>query len=296
MGARARRVALAETLEHVRQEFGTDPGAGVLHHDVHVAGRAAQVHADPPAAGRELDGVRDQVPYDLLQPIGVAGDPRRPGQRGLEPDLLGRGGRAQRVERLFDDRAQLDGPDLEPQLAHHDARDVEHVPHDLRLGLRVAVDDVDGARPLTFVELARLQEVGPAHDRVERRAQLVRERGQELVLGPVGRLRVAPRRPLALQEELPFLLDPDALDELAELAAHAEEGAEHLRIGLSLLGAEELEDAEALAPERDGDGERAAQARFQRGRLSREVVVLLEVGDPGPFERGPDAPGQSEAG
>ena len=42
--------------------------------------------------------------------------------------------------------------------------------------------------------------MGPAHDRVERRAQLVGERGQELVLGAVRLLGLAARVPLAREE------------------------------------------------------------------------------------------------
>ena len=137
-----------------------------------------------------------------------------------------------------------------------------------------------------------LQEVGPAHDRVQGRAQLVGESGQELVLGPVGRLRVPPRRLLALQERLPLPLDAEALHELSDLAAHAEEAPEQLRIRRARGVAEELEDAEALAPERHREREPAAQAGIQGRRLAREVGVLLDVGDPGAFERRPDAAGQ----
>ena len=67
-----------------------------------------------------------------------------------------------------DHGVQLDRVDLEPELAHHDARDVEDVGHDLRLRLGVAVDHLDRALALGLVELARPQEVRPAHDRVER--------------------------------------------------------------------------------------------------------------------------------
>ena len=86
-----------------------------------------------------------------------------------------------------DDRCR--GRELEPQLARDQPRHVEQVRGELRLQLRVALD---GAR----ARAARLpasswpgpQQLDPAEHRVERRAQLVRERGQELVLQPVGLL------------------------------------------------------------------------------------------------------------
>ena len=53
------------------------------------------------------------------------------------------------------------------------------------------------------VELPAAQQLGPAEDRVERRAQLVREGGQELVLEPVGLLGLGPRRLLAHQRSAP---------------------------------------------------------------------------------------------
>ncbi len=42
---RAGRVALPEALEHVGKEVGADAGPRVLHHHVHVAGRASQLGA-----------------------------------------------------------------------------------------------------------------------------------------------------------------------------------------------------------------------------------------------------------
>ncbi len=62
---------------------------------------------------------------------------------------------------------------------------------------RVAVDGFDGAGGRGLVELAGAEHVRPADHRVQGRAQLVREGGEELVLGPAGRFRVQ-QQPLAL--------------------------------------------------------------------------------------------------
>ena len=48
-------------------------------------------------------------------------------------------------------------------------------------------------RAVGLAGLLRAKGVGPGEDRVQRRPQLVRDQGQELVLGPVGRLGGLPR-------------------------------------------------------------------------------------------------------
>ncbi len=65
----------------------------------------------------------------------------------------------------------------------------EHVGQELR-GHHVALDDLQTAHPGRLVDLLLAQDAGPPQDRGERRAQLVGKRGQELVLRPVGDLRL----------------------------------------------------------------------------------------------------------
>ena len=71
----------------------------------------------------------------------------------------------------------------------HDPAQVEQVVDQLHLRPRVAVDHLDG--PLLPVGVAwaspSFSRLGPAQDRAERRAQLVRQRRQELVLDRVAR-------------------------------------------------------------------------------------------------------------
>ena len=57
----------------------------------------------------------------------------------------------------------------------------------------------DRARHRRRVERVRLQELRPDQDGAERRAQLVRDHGDELVLGAVGRLRLRARGRLRAQ-------------------------------------------------------------------------------------------------
>ena len=156
-------------------------------------------------AGGELDGVGEQVPDDLLQAVRVAGDgARRRVQHGLHADALGLGRRPHRVQSRLHHGREVHRPHVQAQLAGDDARDVEDVGDELALGARVAVDGLDGAQGGGGVELARAEHVRPAHHGVEGRAQLVGQGGQELVLGPVRRLRVAQEALALLLPELAF--------------------------------------------------------------------------------------------
>ena len=133
--ARGRAVGLPEALEDVRQELGRDALAGVARPTISTCEftrRERDLHAA--ALRRELDRVRQQVPDDLLQPVGVAGDERRrAGRARLEADALGVGGGPHRLDRRLDHGRELDRLHVEPQLAGDDPRHVEQVLDELRL-------------------------------------------------------------------------------------------------------------------------------------------------------------------
>ena len=79
--------------------------------------------------------------------------------------------------------AEVDRRGSEPELAGDDARDVEQVLDELGLRPRVALDGLERARrSARGVELAAAEQLRPAEHGVERRAQLVRDGRQELVL------------------------------------------------------------------------------------------------------------------
>ena len=195
MRAGRRGVRLAEAVEDERQELRGDALARVGDAHDHVRVFAVDGDADAAARAGELDRVGQQVPDHLLQPVRVA--PYRAGG-GVDPALerhrlrerAGRDG----VDGGLHDGADVDGPELEAQLAGDDARDVQQVVDELGLQLRVAVDHLQRALGGGGVERPALQHAHPAEHCRERCAQLVRERGEELVLGAVGvaRLGVEP--------------------------------------------------------------------------------------------------------
>ena len=161
----------------------------------------AQTHVDAPTLGRELDGVGQEIPDHLLQAIGVAR--HRPGprvERGDQGQILARGGGAHGLDRRLHHRDRVHDPDFEAQLAADDPRDVEQVLDQLALSARVPLDGLERARGRRGVEARGTQGHRPAQHGVERRAQLVGERGEELVLHAVGRLGLLARPVLAGQQ------------------------------------------------------------------------------------------------
>ena len=76
--ARRRAVGLAEAVEDVGEELGRHARARVADLDRELALAAGEGDRHAPVRRRELDRVRDEVPDDLLQAVGVA---RRSGRR-----------------------------------------------------------------------------------------------------------------------------------------------------------------------------------------------------------------------
>ena len=150
-GRCARRVDVLSACWNRSNTWGSTSGgdalAGVADDDLDVRVHPLQVHLDAPAPRRELHGVDQQVPDDLLEAVGIAGDPGRPRiEHRLQPEALGLGGRPHGVERRLHDGLQVDRPHVEPHLAGHDARDVQHVVDELHLRVGVAHDDVERPR------------------------------------------------------------------------------------------------------------------------------------------------------
>jgi hypothetical protein len=82
----------------------------------------------------ELDGVGQQVPDDLLQSIGVAGDWTSGRiEHGLQANRLCVGGGTDRVDGRVDDLNQVNRSYVEPQLAGNDARLIEEIGNKLSL-------------------------------------------------------------------------------------------------------------------------------------------------------------------
>ena len=184
--ASARLSRLAEAIEDVRQELrrrcrrrSPAPRSRSRHRST------PRADLDAPALRRELDRVRQHVAEHLVQPLRVAVDRRQVGRHELRErrSACASAAGSTPLTTLSTQLRHERPAALDLELAGDDARDVEDVLDQLRLQLRVAADDVDGlADRVRARDRAAEQHLHPAEDRVQRRAQLVRERGQELVL------------------------------------------------------------------------------------------------------------------
>ena len=214
VGARRRPVGLPERLEDRSDEVRRYARSGVGDGELDEIVRAAQRQVHGAAFRRELDGVRQQIPDDLLEPRAVRVE-RADRRLRVDDDLdpLGVGHRLDDVDRRADDVVHVDGRAREAELAGHDPRDVEQIVDQLGLPPRAVVDRVRRARALRVVECAAAQHVGPAEHGVERRPQLVRHDREELILQAIGPLRGRARRLLALEELLAQLLQVRHLGE-----------------------------------------------------------------------------------
>ena len=138
--------------------------------------------------GVNLIALRQQVPHHLLQAVGVAGD--RAGA-GVELERRARcpwpRPPGARLDRRLDDADQVDGARRRARslpVMMRDTSSRSSMSWACSAALRSIVSSAAARR--VGVEAARAQQLRPAEDGVERRAQLVRQRGQELVLDAVG--------------------------------------------------------------------------------------------------------------
>src|SRR2546422_5227758 len=193
-GVRARggAVGLSEALEDEGEEVGANASARVAHDDLRAPVRQPDPDFDATALGRELDGVREQVPDHLLQAATVAPHPACcAAEDRLEPDALRLRRRTDGHDRGGDHVPQVHRPSLQAKLAGSDARDVRQVLDQPGERRDIALDRLERAGHFRRLELAVPQQARPHHDRAERRAQLVREGHQELALDAVGLARLA---------------------------------------------------------------------------------------------------------
>ena len=147
MPSRRRAVGLAETFEHVGEKLFVDPLSRVADDDLDVTFRLTKLNLHASLIGRELDGVREKIPDNLLQAVGVARNAIGLCVKGrLDLDALGLSRRAHGIDRRFEDDDKLDRLNIKAQLARDDARGVEYVFDDLRLRFGVALDGLDGAQ------------------------------------------------------------------------------------------------------------------------------------------------------
>ena len=258
--ARRRARLLPERLEHVRQEPGIDPGAGVADDERHLVGPARRPDRDGAAGRGEADRVREQVAEHLLEASRVTADDGGGIDDAVEVDALALHLRAHRLARLVERVLDAHRPRLDAERAADHARHVDQIVEELPLPERVATDDVQRVADVGRQIAARLEHLRPAEDGVQRAAQLVRDRGEELVAA-LRRLERGGAQAGELVDRLLQLADADGV--FGGAAGWA--GAGRLVGRLAVVAA-------ATEPERAGQRDHAGQRphRPRDGRVERE--------------------------
>src|SRR4029453_12225260 len=171
----------------MRQELGGHPLSRVAAPDLHMRTPPLESDLNASAFRRELDGVREEIPQDLLQTGRVAGNRAGLGvENRLQPDLFCIRRRSYDLDRLLNDRGKINLPYLQSQLACDDARDIEQVVDELCLRPGAALDRFQRTRTLPFTERLHAKHARPREDRREWRAQLMGDHREEGILGAIG--------------------------------------------------------------------------------------------------------------
>ena len=187
-------VGLDKLGKQVRDAVGGDADARVLDADGEAARRGRREHDVDAAPLGELDGVGEQVEYDLPQPVGVengaVGHAGPRAQRQVEAALARR--RLDHAQGFLDDGKRRGRHGFEFDAPRLDFREVENVADDGEQGAAAGLDDAD-ALALARVERREAQQFGHAHDAVEGRADFVAHRRQKLAFGAGTRLGLVAR-------------------------------------------------------------------------------------------------------
>ena len=148
-------------------------------------------YVDTSAFRRELDGICQHVPDYLLQPASVS--VHDIGRRGIggkpQVNLLGDSDRPEDINSSLRQGQKIHGFKRQVHRPCNDSRHVEEVVDDERQGRGVAFNGLDGMAGACVRQLLRGQHPRPSEYRIERRAQLVRHHGDEVILETIRFIR-----------------------------------------------------------------------------------------------------------
>src|SRR5688572_28763337 len=215
-------LGLAVAVEDVRQEFGRYPAAAVGVKDFHLRRELAQAETDLTTRGAELDRIGQEIPDDLLQAGWVSENlPDTRIDYLLDRHALRIEIRAHCIQRGLTDLHGVEGCGFQLELAGNDSRYVQEIINQLKLDVRVALDNGERVAEPVSIEGSVVQDARPAEDRIQRRPQFVRQRGEKQVLGFVRALSLRSRFALAHQQLVAFAFEYALLGDVAKTLRQA---------------------------------------------------------------------------
>ena len=185
-------VGLLEFEKNARLRLRRDPDPGVAHGEADFLRPDAGLDDHRDAAGvGELDGVAGEIEQHLPQPCGVADHPLRQTLVEIGGDLeaLGLHARGQQLDHFLHQGREPERARLEIELAGLDFGKIQDLVDQRQQRIARRLDRLHVGRLLGHQRGIEHQ-VGHAEDAVERRADLVRDHGEEPRFRPVGGLRL----------------------------------------------------------------------------------------------------------
>jgi len=135
-------VRLAKRIENERQKIGANARAVVVYFQPRVRSGAFEADFDSSFFAGEFDGVREQIPDDLLQALRVAADkPDTLVKVAVQTNAFGGDCRRDRLNRRVNDGAKFDWTSVNVKFSRPDTRNIQQIFDKLRLRPRAALDD-----------------------------------------------------------------------------------------------------------------------------------------------------------
>jgi hypothetical protein len=172
-------------------------------------------------------------------------------------------------DRALEDRREVHGREPDRELARARARDVEQVVDEASLREGAVMDRVERAPRACCVELGSAKQPLPQQQGRDRRAQLVRHRGEESILELARLLGIGARRPLARPRARHRAADGLRFPEVDRDPEPGVLAPEHEPNAMPAIVA-----GARLDPGLDVAGRAVAQCLVPRDRTARAIVVV----------------------